>query len=402
MKQINEVDIEIIKVGDRYRKDMGDLQSLVASIEELGLLQPIGINPDYQLIWGERRLRAFQLLGRSMIPARIVPIVEIVLGEYAENEIRKNFTISESAEIYKAQKAAKSKSGNNQFNKSKEDCNDHYKADERTDNQAAKAAGFNSQFTAIAAEKVIDNGEPELVKAMDDGRVAITSAADISDLPPEQQIEILADKNPKAFEQAAKKRRQEKTEQRREQRIEKLKEQAAGNQDMDTSCQYPVIYADPPWNYDFSGSDNRDLDNQYPTMDLESILGMPVDQLATSDCVLFLWTTAPKLPEGMEVLDRWGFTYKTCAIWDKEKIGMGYWFRQQSELLLVATRGSIPPPEPSNRPSSVIRSPREKHSQKPEKVYQIIEAMYPDLPRIELFARNRREGWSAFGNEHAH
>ena len=106
MNPIKQIDIDDITIGNRYRKDMGDLQALSTSIEELGLLQPIGINLDHQLIWGERRLRACQSLGWARIPARIVPMEQITLGEYAENEIRKNFTVSERvaiAEIIKEQ-----------------------------------------------------------------------------------------------------------------------------------------------------------------------------------------------------------------------------------------------------------------------------------------------------------
>lgn len=403
MNPINDVQISTIKIGDRYRKDMGDLQVLADSIEELGLLQPIGINPNYQLIWGERRLRAFELLGRDKIPARIVPMERLIKGEFTENEIRKDFNPVERVEI---SRAFRNENPNKQGERTDlhKPCQNFDKVESppivgRKNDIAADEGGFNNHETLRQAEYAVDHGSPELVDALSKGDASISAAAKVATLPPEEQDEIVA-RGPAEIKAAAKAIRQQETEQRREQRIEKLKEQAAGNRELDISSQYPVIYADPPWNYEFSGSDSRDLDNQYPTMDLEAILGLPVDQLATRDCVLFLWTTAPKLPEGMAVLNCWGFTYKTCAVWDKEKIGMGYWFRQQSELLLVGTRGSIPPPEPSNRPSSVIRSPREKHSQKPEQVYRVIEAMYPDLPRIELFARNRREGWSAFGNEH--
>lgn len=402
MNQVNDIQVGTIKIGDRYRKDMGDLQALAASIEELGLLQPIGINPNYQLIWGERRLLAFQLLGRDRIPARIVPMEEIVLGEYAENEVRKDFSVSERVAIAETIKGQLSGRRNATLKQNATDVENfpHRDLKGKSRDISAEQAGFGNGKTFEQAKTVTEKGSPSLVNAMDNKDTSISAAAKVATLPPEEQDAIVA-RGPAEIKAAAKAIRQQETEHRREQRIEKLKQQAAGNAELDTASQYPVIYADPPWNYDFSGSDNRDLDNQYPTMSLDTILAMPVDKLASPDCVLFLWTTAPKLTEGLEVLSRWGFTYKTCAVWDKEKIGMGYWFRQQSELLLVGTRGSIPPPEPPNRPSSVIRSPREKHSQKPEQVYRIIETMYPQLPRIELFARNRRKGWSAFGNEHA-
>lgn len=162
---------------------------------------------------------------------------------------------------------------------------------------------------------------------------------------------------------------------------------------------FSVIYADPPWRYEHVETENRAIENQYPTMTLTEICEMPLSNLSADDCVLFLWSTSPKLAEAMQVLNAWKFNYRTCAVWDKEKIGMGYYFRQQHELLLIATRGEPGTPETSQRIGSVIRAPRGKHSEKPEKFYQIIEAMYPNAKRLELFARDQREGWTSWGNE---
>jgi len=162
---------------------------------------------------------------------------------------------------------------------------------------------------------------------------------------------------------------------------------------------YAVIYADPPWEYDYTPTEKRAIENQYPTMPLDRICALPVPDLALDDCVLFLWATSPKLTEALSVLDAWGFAYRTCAVWDKQKIGMGYYFRQQHEILLVGAKGSLPVPDPAARVSSVISAKRGKHSAKPGEVYEILEAMYPSLPRIELFARNEREGWASWGTD---
>ena len=101
----------------------------------------------------------------------------------------------------------------------------------------------------------------------------------------------------------------------------------------------------------------------------------------------------------MQVIESWGFVYRTCAVWDKEKIGMGYYFRQQHELLLVATKGSPGTPEPQDRVSSVIRQTRGIHSAKPDIFYELLESMYPDSTKLELFSRRSRDGWSAWGNQ---
>ena len=92
---------------------------------------------------------------------------------------------------------------------------------------------------------------------------------------------------------------------------------------------YQIIYADPPWRYDFSKSNSRKIENNYPTMELEEIKDFLIP--ADRNAVLYLWATAPKLKEALSVMESWGFTYKTHAIWDKEIIGMGYWFRGQHE-----------------------------------------------------------------------
>jgi N6-adenosine-specific RNA methylase IME4 len=134
-------------------------------------------------------------------------------------------------------------------------------------------------------------------------------------------------------------------------------------------------------------------------MSTETICALPVSELATDAAVLFLWTTAPHLQEAFRVIESWRFAYKTNVAWVKDRSGLGYWIRNQHELLLIAARGDIPAPSPNRRPVSIIEAPRREHSRKPDEVYELIERMYPDLPKIELFARSRRPGWDRWGNE---
>ena len=162
---------------------------------------------------------------------------------------------------------------------------------------------------------------------------------------------------------------------------------------------YQVIYADPAWKYDFAKTNNRKIENQYPTMEIEEIKKLPINQIADTNCVLYLWATAPKLIEALEVVKAWGFEYKTHAIWDKEIIGMGYWFRGQHELLIVATKGKISPPQSDVRKSSIIKYRRTKHSKKPDEIRKLISLWFPKENKIELFARQKFEGWDAWGLE---
>ncbi len=163
-----------------------------------------------------------------------------------------------------------------------------------------------------------------------------------------------------------------------------------------------LIVADPPWQYDHA-KQNRAIENHYPTAPADEIathLELPWVPPIAEDCVLFMWTTAPKLQEAFTVLDGWGFTYKTHAIWDKERLGMGYWFRSRHELLLVATKGKPPTPEEGDRLPSVFQIKRDnKHSKKPSAIYEAIESMFPDAVKFEMYAREQREGWVQGGNE---
>lgn len=158
---------------------------------------------------------------------------------------------------------------------------------------------------------------------------------------------------------------------------------------------YQVIYADPPWRYDFSKDKADEIEQHYSTMGLEEIKSLNVP--SGKDSVLYLWATAPKLLEALEVMKAWGFTYKTHAIWDKDWIGMGYWFRGQHELLLVGTRGKMSPPVQELRVSSVIRERRTAHSKKPDIIRELITSWFPGMLKLELFAREQAEGWDAIG-----
>jgi N6-adenosine-specific RNA methylase IME4 len=163
---------------------------------------------------------------------------------------------------------------------------------------------------------------------------------------------------------------------------------------------YGVIYADPPWRFEpysrESGMD-RAADNHYPTMETEEIAKLAVP--AAADCVLFLWATVPMLEAAMSVIPDWGFKYKSHFVWVKDKTGKGHWNQNKHELLLVATRGTIPAPAPGQQWPSAITASRGKHSSKPSEFRTMIEELFPTLPKIELFASERHKGWGAWGNE---
>ena len=170
---------------------------------------------------------------------------------------------------------------------------------------------------------------------------------------------------------------------------------------------YNIIYADPAWSfktYSDKGK-GKSPDNHYSVMSLKDIKDLPLKNIANDDCILFLWVTFPLLKEGFEVIDAWGFTYKTVAFnWvKKNKIkdswfwGLGYWTRSNSDLCLLATKGNIK--RKSASVHQIIDTPIEKHSKKPDIVKEKITELVGDLPRIELFARETADGWDSWGNE---
>ncbi len=169
---------------------------------------------------------------------------------------------------------------------------------------------------------------------------------------------------------------------------------------------YQIIYADPPWSYrDKASAGNRGASFKYDVQDHKWICGLPVENISDDNCVLFLWITMPQLLNVFEVIKKWGFVYKTCAFtWVKRNKlqpswfwGMGNWTRANSELCLLATKGK--PKRVSASVHSVVDTPIEKHSKKPDVVKDRIVQLCGDLPRIELFARQKTLGWDSWGNE---
>ena len=170
---------------------------------------------------------------------------------------------------------------------------------------------------------------------------------------------------------------------------------------------YSIIYADPPWTYRVWSKKGlgRSAASHYNTMSLERIKALPVKEIVAKDSVLFLWVTYPNLPEGLEVMKAWGFNYKTVAFtWVKRNKksdtwfwGMGYWTRANPEICLLGTRGH--PKRKSKRVHSIIDERIRDHSRKPDIVRDKIVELMGDLPRIELFAREKVPGWDSIGFE---
>jgi len=167
----HDMPLSEIAIGQRHRRDMGDLQSLAESMHELGLLQPIGVTEDGQLVFGERRVKAAQILGWTTIPTRIVDLPSIVAGEHAENEIRKDFTPSERVAMAQAMRTLH-RGGDRVSEQFR-----HGGIEAIATDQAVRRAGFTSQDQFERARRVVNEGAPELAAAMDSGKASVTAAA---------------------------------------------------------------------------------------------------------------------------------------------------------------------------------------------------------------------------------
>lgn len=246
-----------------------------------------------------------------------------------------------------------------------------------------------SERSVNSAKKVLKKGSQSLVDAVENGQIAVSVAAKIAEMEPEKQHQIIADPKP---EQAIKKVA----------RAEKEQALAAKTILQSTEIgqkRYGVIYIDPPWRYEtFSENGmDRSADNHYPTMSMFDMLTMDIP--AADDCVMFMWATVPMLPEALDLLEGWGFDYKSQICWVKDRIGTGYWTRNKHELLLIATKGHVPAPAMGMQPPSVFELPVGRHSEKPAFFADMIAALYPTTPKVEIFARIGRPGWAVIGNE---
>jgi len=251
------------------------------------------------------------------------------------------------------------------------------------------------------AKVVREHGAAELVAAVDGGRISVSAAADIAGLPLAEQKRIVDSVDPRALGAAIKRLRDTKTAEKKARRA--TREAAlAQRQRALPDKRFGVIYADPEWQFEVYSREtgmDRAADNHYPTTPTNDIVLRPVGNIAAKDCVLFLWATAPMIKAALRVMELWGFEYKSQFIWEKDQLSTGYWNRNKHELLLVGTRGDVPAPAMGEQWPSVISAPVGAHSEKPEIFAELIEAYYPNLPKIELNARRARPGWDVWGLE---
>lgn len=373
--------IDEIVIGDRHRKDMGDLDGLAASMADLGLLHPPVILADNTLVVGHRRIQAAKKLGWDEIPVNVVATLDdafrLLKAEADENTCRKDFSLSEAVAIGESlrpsfeamakaeQEAGQKKGGGDRRSQKAKDrssatCTkangqDHAK---RTNAMIGAVVGLGSRSYEKAVE-VVESGNSKLIADMErTGKVngvykrlkTLEAAEEIAKEPPPLP-----------------------------------------------TGPFRVIVADPPWQYENRPDDPAHrAANPYPSMSVTEIAAMPVRDIAHKDSILWLWVTNSHLPEVWGIVDAWGFTYKTMLTWAKDRMGTGDWLRGQTEHCLLCVRGK--PTIVLTNQTTLLHGPLREHSQKPDEFFGLVEAMCPGS-KVELFCREPRPGWEVFGNE---
>lgn len=363
-----------IKVGARFRRELGDISALADSIGRIGLLHPIVITPDGTLVAGMRRLRAVHSLGWREIPVRVVDLEDLMQAEHDENVVRKDFLPSEAVAIARAMEPAE-----------------------------RKAARERQRKAGIANLPTVSGGKfpplTDMRKGKTRDRVAIYVGMSERTLRKATKVVAAAEREPERFGHLVEEMDQTgKVDHAYRKLLREKWRQAYEERRRDPgpmSGKYRVIYADPPWQYENASLTER----HYKTMPLEDICALPVRKIAEDDAVLFLWTTSPMLENAFSVIHAWGFHYRASFIWDKVRHNYGRYNSVRHELLLVATRGKC---APDNRILYDSVQPIErttKHSEKPARFREIIDVLYPYGRRIELFARVSVDGWDSWGDE---
>jgi N6-adenosine-specific RNA methylase IME4/ParB-like chromosome segregation protein Spo0J len=344
-----------IQIGFRYRRDLGDIKPLAESIAEVGLLHPVVVTPEGRLIAGQRRLEACRLLGWPDIPVTVVDLLQAARGEAHENLIRKDLLPSEIVALKRAiepleRRAARERQGNR--------VDLGHASDEQGEarDKIARYLGVG-RTTVERAEAVVEAAEedPEefgyLVQQMDKSGKVAGAYRRLTVLKQAKELESDPPKLPDG--------------------------------------PFQVIVADPPWRYESSN------DLPYPTMTIEEIKALPVENIADENAILWLWSTNAHLRVAFDVIEAWGFEYKTLLTWVKDRMGTGEWLRGQTEHCLLAARGK--PAFVGGSHTTVLEAVRREHSRKPEEFFGIVKETCPGT-KVELFCRQQRLGWARFGD----
>ncbi len=349
-----------IRVGTRFRKYLGDIDALAASIAEVGLLHPIVVTPTRELIAGERRIEAVKRLGWTNVPVTVVDLRDVVRGEAAENIVRADFQMSERHAILEALRPIEEQAARERMTLGKV----------ATGSSPARTRDRLGAYVGLSGRTV---------EKLDVVMKAAEADPELAPIVAKMDATGKVDTAYRAI-----------TRRRIVARIEAEPEPMPAGP-------FRVIVADPPWQYDVRAEDATHRGRTpYPTMSTEEIAALPVGALAHDDAVLWLWTTNAHLESAFGIVREWGFAPKTVLTWAKDRMGTGDWLRGQTEHCLMGVRGRAV--VNLTNQTTLLRGPLREHSRKPDEFYVMVERLCPGS-KVELFARESRPGWQRWGAE---
>lgn len=335
-------------------REHGDIKALIESIKKEGLLQPLVINQDNELICGRRRLEAINHLGWKEVPIYKIKTdddVDKLSKILAENIMRLNFSWQEEIKVKEElDQLMRAKYGS-------------AKKGERTDltcSDSEQVWTIKKTADLLNESKALISEDIQLAQAL-------------------KEYPELAKASTKSMAKME---------------LKKIKKKEKIKTLISPEGLYNVIVIDPPWNYGTKYDDkSRRVGSPYPELSFEELTKIKLP--SANDCVLWLWTTHKFIWDAKKLMDIWGFEYKLILVWDKEKLGMGSWLRCQTEFCLIGIKGH--PVWNLTNERDLIREARKEHSRKPNCFYDMVEKITTGR-KIDWFGRYKRDGWDIYGD----
>jgi N6-adenosine-specific RNA methylase IME4 len=396
---------EIVLNNNRRKIDELKVKELAESIKQLGLINSITINSNNVLIAGNHRLEAFKLLGKDEIEVNVLDLNNLLaeLAEIDENLIRNELHWTDSDKQIARRKVIYLEL----YPETKNGAMNRYKKNVETDNLSfSKTTANITSQSERTVERAVKRGneiteqEAEVLKTIDapksygdilikqttETRAKVIDALKVESKPVEIIIQDIKKEEKKAV------------------RIELIEQQIEDIEQgllPELKGLFDVVSVDPPWPYEEQNKNVTSFDavgrrvaNPYPEMSIEQI--KKIEMPLMNDSVVLLWTTHKFLPAAFEILKEWNLEYKATLVWNKEKMGMGAWFRMQCEFCLVGIKGK--PYWNNTTFRDILNEPRREHSRKPDSFFEMIEQITLGR-RLEYFSREKRNGWEVFGND---
>jgi N6-adenosine-specific RNA methylase IME4/ParB-like chromosome segregation protein Spo0J len=386
--------LDRIKIPKR-RRQTGAVENLAASIQELGLLNPVTLTRDLRLVAGYHRLQACRSLGWKSIPAQILDLADLdaELAEIDENLMRSELTVLERAQRLLRRK---------ELYELKHPETRAFSPERQRRRRTARPGEIGSPgFASDTASRIgvtarTVQHDVQIAQKIDDAAqrlIATTPTADnktdlllLARMAPVEQRAVarrISRGSVKGVKDAVRVLRR----QRQLRAIERY---------TPPSGKFGVIVVDPPWPYECRTDDVSHMGAiPYPGMPVDEIRALKIP--ADDNCAVWLWSTNSFLPDAFKVLEAWGFKHKTVLTWVKARPGVGNWLRGQTEHCILAVRGR--PIVRLKSQSTALHAPAKEHSRKPEAFYRLVEGLCASTARLELFARTKRPGWVCSGAE---